>query len=276
MSEILEKWQHEGARVEQRLRTSAPAAHVWSALTTPEGLASWFVDAAEGKPVAGGALAWTWEDFGTFRYDVLAADPDRWLVLRPQLPGPAAQLIEIRIESERGATLVRLVHSGFGAGDAEDEVREGVASGWTLALALLRESLERYPGEARTGFLLMADVDGLGEGYANLRPFYRDETLLARWLTVDGELGEVGDAVRLRLRNDAPLSGEVLARSGWEVAVRWEEQRGVLELKAFRAGSGARVASLRFSAWGRERAELASVEETLRDCLARLPAAVSV
>jgi hypothetical protein len=63
--------------------------------------------------------------------------------------GPARIAIEFTLESHRGKTRLRLVHSGFGTGAAWDDEVEGITEGWQAELASLRHYLERHRGRDR-------------------------------------------------------------------------------------------------------------------------------
>ena len=257
------------------LRTTASPEQVWRAWAEPAHVARWFSDAARGEPVAGGELVHVFDRFGLeLPYRVLEAEPGRRLVLEGMSPMGVAFRQEVRIEREGGETVLHLVHSGFGS-DAgwEDEV-EGIDSGWKLALAILRLYVERYFGRDRSNLFVMrpASFD-----YPGLQPFFRSEAGLARWLTTAGALDglAVGDPVRLDLVGGRTLTGHLLADSGRELALSWDEIDGVLELKAFEMGPQGRAVCLRGCGWGLASAASAELEVELEGATERLVAALN-
>jgi hypothetical protein len=56
------------------------------------------------------------------------------------------QTIDYLIESNGTETVLRLVHSGFGADSSFDEEFESTRGGWTTFLKMLQHALERHPG----------------------------------------------------------------------------------------------------------------------------------
>lgn len=68
-------------------------------------------------------------------------EPGRHLRLRL---GP--QAVDYLIESHGTETVLRLVHSGFGADASFDDEYESTYGGWTTFLKMLQHSLERHPG----------------------------------------------------------------------------------------------------------------------------------
>lgn len=176
------------------MRTTASPDEVWKAWTDPAALSRWFTDEARGEAKPGGVLVWIFRGFGEIPYPVVVAERPERLVLAGDIPGRGPFALEIVIRKSAGQTIVRLVNSGFLDGADWDEEYEGVRSGWAGSLELYR-----YFGEAGG---------------------------LAAWLTREGALGEVGDRAELVLRDGVRLSGRVIAASGREKAVTWEEEDG--------------------------------------------------
>lgn len=184
----------DGRRIEVEMRTTASPDEVWKAWTDPAALSRWFTDEARGEAKPGGVLVWIFRGFGEIPYPVVVAERPERLVLAGDIPGRGPFALEIVIRKSAGQTIVRLVNSGFLDGADWDEEYEGVRSGWAGSLELYR-----YFGEAGG---------------------------LAAWLTREGALGEVGDRAELVLRDGVRLSGRVIAASGREKAVTWEEEDG--------------------------------------------------
>lgn len=247
-----------GRVIRREMRTPATPEAVWQALTDPAELARWFVDRAAGNAVTGGTMTWYWDSFGAaVEQDVESAEAPHRLVLgtglekwthlpeemRAGMAG-ARVALELRITREAGATVLRIVHSGFLEDASFEDEYEGTSSGWSMALAMLEHYLERHRGQDRVEVLAFrpATFD-----LADLRNAQRTGSGLARWLTTSGE--PRGDAVRLQLKSGRTLTGRVLVETENEVLWSWDELNGVLELKAFGMGGGRWMVGLRSSLW---------------------------
>lgn len=230
----------------RELVTSASPEAVYQAWADPSHIAAWFPDRAHGEAKPGKSLVHVFEDFGfEAKLDVIEAEPGKRLVLESMSPRGVPFRQEISIRREGGETVVELVHSGFGADADFDREYKGVDSGWKLALAVLKHYLEHHFDKPRQGYFAMQPA---AFEYDALAPLFRSEAGLARWLTRSGSVGDVGSPVELALRDGRSLTGRVLADSGLEVALAWDEIDGVLELKAFDAGEQ-RMLALRASSW---------------------------
>lgn len=230
----------------RELETTATPQQVWEAWAKPEIIAGWFADRAYGTPEKGSTITHVFEAFGLeLPYQVVEAIPGETIVFDGIGPGGRPFRQEIHIHKRGGRTVLELVHSGFDAEASWDDEFEGIDSGWQLALAVLRHYLETYFGRAKKTWLTMRPAP-LDLGRAN--DLFRSREGLAAWLTDgNGEVGEVGDAVALSLRDGRHLGGLVLAWSGREVALSWPEIDGVLELKAFTSPAGTMVGLRAFS-----------------------------
>ena len=109
-------------------------------------------------------MVWSWGEGWDWVTRIDAWEPGRLLRLvqedarpydaegRPVPEGQAASAriaIEFTLESDRGQTRLRLVHSGFGRGAAWDDEVEGITEGWQAELASLRHYLAHHRGRDR-------------------------------------------------------------------------------------------------------------------------------
>jgi uncharacterized protein YndB with AHSA1/START domain len=204
--------------IQTELRTTASADAVWRAWTTPEGLASWFVDRATGRFEAGAEVVWHWDRFGIeARQIVREVRPGERLLLEGETP-QGARFTEVTIRNEAGATVLRVVESGFHEGD---DAAAGVASGWRMALEVLRHVLEARPAGQRHQVLCLRPAGASRDSAA--WP-YRTVTDLSSWL---GEPAEPGSAVlRLDPEGAGSFSGRLLLDTGRECLWQWNGSAG--------------------------------------------------
>jgi uncharacterized protein YndB with AHSA1/START domain len=260
----------DGRRVVTEIRTTATPADAWKAWTDPASLPKWFTDDARGEVKPGGTIVWVFRGFGEIPYPVAVADPPRRLVLAGEIPGRGPFALEILIEQSGGTTTVRLVNSGFLDGAEFEEEYEGVRSGWVASMALLKHYLERHLGRTRQAALIVRPAPVTA---AELYRRYGKAEGLGAWLTREGEVGGTGSPVSLVLRDGTRLSGRVIADTGREKAITWDEEDGaVLELKGF-AAAGRRMVGVRLSTWGSGGERLGRLERLLTPAVERLAAA---
>ena len=190
MSEV----KHEGRQVEASIEIAAPVERVWEAWVDPEHIAGWFVDAARNRAQAGGSVVWAFEGFGEFSQQVLVADANQRLVLQA-FPGA---LLEVRLSSRGGSTTITVVNSGFSDAAEMDEPMAGVGSGWQLAIAVLKEYVERHMGQRKQRFFHLrpsplAPLDA--------QSWFTEERKLAAWLTRSGKPAAVGASATLPMQD---------------------------------------------------------------------------
>jgi len=254
---------------QREIRISSDPETVWAAWAEPEHVRRWFSDEARGELEAGGEIVHEFEGHGEHRYTVIEADAPHRLVLDGEMDGRAfRQVTEIRREG--GTTVLRLVHSGFGPADPDSEIVQGIASGWSMALSVMKHYVENHFGRDKKTVPVFRparfEYDTL------LHEFYLDGEGLGRWLT-DGGAGIQGDEpTRLRLKAGPTLTGSVLALTDHEVAVTWPEIDGVLEFKAFGAGPDQRVLGLRLITWSEDEETAGALRPELEEAVRRLTA----
>lgn len=150
--------------VKEEIEIAAPVEAVWRALTDAEELARWFPLEARVTPGNGGKVWLRWDDVYEWEQRIEIWEPNRHLrtgyvqsagerpraEADPKAALPPIQLaIDFELEARGGTTILRVVHSGFGADAAWDHEYGGVMRGWRYELRSLRHYLERHPGVAR-------------------------------------------------------------------------------------------------------------------------------
>jgi uncharacterized protein YndB with AHSA1/START domain len=260
---------HKGRIIRAEIETSATPQQAWEAWADPEKIAQWFTDRASGEAKPGGTMTWFFDKFGyALPYTVVDAEPGKLFVLKWQPPQGNAGILEVRIGRQGGTTLVKLINSGFREDAAWNDEYEGVASGWKMALAILKHYLENYFARSKTMILVLRPASF---NYGQLREYFLNESKLACWLTTSGSIAKVGDSCELKLRNDGTLHGQVLAVTQREVTVSWKEIGGVLELKAFAMGPQ-RMLGVRVFSWRLNAPESKKTENQMEAAVDRLAA----
>lgn len=123
----------------------APPEVVWRALTEAEELRRWFPLDARVMPGEGGRVWLSWGPGVEGEAPIHIWEPPRrfgWTEGQEGQPGALA--VDFHVEGRGGRTVVRLVHSGFGASADWDDYYDAVEGGWTYFLFNLRWHLERH------------------------------------------------------------------------------------------------------------------------------------
>lgn len=129
---------------EMEIEIAAPPSEVWRAVSTAEGIASWFCPISAVTPGAGGSVTIGWGEGMEATSRIEIWEPDKHLRVVSDRPEPAPPgVIDYLIEGRGGTTVMRLVHSGFGEGADFDGEYEGTGAGWPLFLAMMKHSTER-------------------------------------------------------------------------------------------------------------------------------------
>lgn len=140
-------------RIERVIDIDAPIDVVWTVITEPEHINSWFTDFAELDLRSGGEGRFAWDVKGTSRKNVNLRierlDPPQFFSFRWDYPDgddPSetnAPLVEFSLEEQGGSTRLRLVESGLENVARSAEEKETYfaehTSGWTHFAERLRE-----------------------------------------------------------------------------------------------------------------------------------------
>jgi uncharacterized protein YndB with AHSA1/START domain len=127
-------------KVEAEVSIAATPEEVWRAVSEGEEIKRWFCIDARVNPGPNGSI---WMSFGEgmdWEAPIEIWDPPHHL---------RAAAVDYFIEARGGETVLRIVHSGFGA-DAWDEELDTLNGGWRAFAAVLRNYLEKHRGEPRT------------------------------------------------------------------------------------------------------------------------------
>jgi uncharacterized protein YndB with AHSA1/START domain len=138
------------ADINHRVGIRAPAAQVYAALSTVDGLAGWWTRATSGEAQPGGTLTFRFhdpagDDIGGFGMDVLDATPDRTVRWRVK-DGPQEWIgteIDFSLARDGDYTIVLFGHRNW------PEAREFMAhcsTKWATFLISLKELVETGRG----------------------------------------------------------------------------------------------------------------------------------
>jgi len=151
-----------GRRLDKEIELDSSVEEVWKAISTGEGMATWFVPHTVTPPSDSSDTPTAEADFGSGNVAqgrVLAWDPPH-MVRYGGDPGNPTETLEFFVESkDGGGTVLRLVQSGVLGEDWEMEYH---SKGWDLFFHNLSSYLQYFAPAAATNALVMAftTVDG--------------------------------------------------------------------------------------------------------------------
>ena len=126
-----------------------PPAKVWAALTTAEGLASWFGDQASIDLRPGGAAQMTFSTGDTVHMRVERVDEPTvfgftWHIYGLPEDDPRRTYVEFTLEPTAAGTRLKMVESGFAQlpDDAHKTAYDGNSGGWASELSELVDYLD--------------------------------------------------------------------------------------------------------------------------------------
>lgn len=165
---ITEKTKPTTRSIDTEIEINAPAEVVWKALTDASELTRWFPPDARVTPGAGGSLWWSWGEEFDWQSRIEVWEPGRHLRATYTSP-PAPEkdmakalplIMDFYLDARGGKTVLRLIHSGFGAAADWDKEYDGVRRGWGVELGSLRHYLENHQGSPRVVAWIRAKLPG--------------------------------------------------------------------------------------------------------------------
>jgi uncharacterized protein YndB with AHSA1/START domain len=131
-------------RIERVVEIAHPPAKVWAALTTAEGLGSWFGNQATIDLRPGGSARMTWTDGPTADMRVERVEEPTvfgftWSISGLPEDDPRRTYVEFTLEPIGAGTRLSVVESGFAQlpQDAHDKAYEDNTGGWASELGEL-------------------------------------------------------------------------------------------------------------------------------------------
>jgi uncharacterized protein YndB with AHSA1/START domain len=201
---------------------AAPADAVWRGITEASEIVRWFAPQADVSPGEGGRITLSWGPGMEGSSRITVWEPGRHLRLVEERPNgprnceaggvvqavddskPVEVVLDYYLEAKGGSTVLRLVHSGFGATSDWDGEFESTRYGWMMFLRNLRHAITRHPGTPCRQAMLMA-TSAL-EPAATWARLMSPACFLASG-TADGL--QEGDRLEWRAANGDPISGVV-------------------------------------------------------------------
>lgn len=136
-------------RIERTVELAHPPATVWTALTTAEGLGSWFGQKATIDLRPGGAAQMSWDGGTTVEMRVERVEEPRvfgytWQIHGLPDDGPRRTYVEFTLEPAGSGTRLTVIESGFAQlpDDAYHKAYEGNTDGWAMELGELAAYLD--------------------------------------------------------------------------------------------------------------------------------------
>jgi uncharacterized protein YndB with AHSA1/START domain len=136
-------------RIERTVEVPHPPAKVWAALTTAEGLASWFGEEATIDLRPGGAARMSWSNGFTVDMRVERVEEPRvfgytWQIYGLPKDDPRRTYVEFTLEPVGEGTRLTVVETGFAQlpEDAYGAAYDGNTKGWASELDELLQYLD--------------------------------------------------------------------------------------------------------------------------------------
>jgi uncharacterized protein YndB with AHSA1/START domain len=131
-------------RIERTLELAHPPAKVWAALTTAEGLGTWFGNRAEVDLRVGGLAKLTWDSGDAATLTIERVEPPHvfaytWPIYGLPDADPRRTYVEFTLRPHGSGTTLTMVETGFGQlnNDEHKAAFGGNTDGWTNELGEL-------------------------------------------------------------------------------------------------------------------------------------------
>ncbi|MEU4537272.1 SRPBCC domain-containing protein [Streptosporangium sp. NPDC023825] len=139
-------------RIERTVQLAHPPERVWAALTTAEGLGTWFGHRAEVDLRVGGQAKLSWDSGDTATLTIERLEPPRvfgytWPVAGLPDGDPRRTYVEFTLEPAGDGTTLTMVESGFAQladAEAHKAAYSGNTGGWTNELGELVAYLDGH------------------------------------------------------------------------------------------------------------------------------------
>jgi uncharacterized protein YndB with AHSA1/START domain len=128
-------------RIERTVRIDRPLERVWTAITTADGLGTWFGDSAEIDLRVGGTAKLTWKSGDAAQLRIERLEPQTifgytWGIYGLPDSDPRRTYVEFTLTPDDSGTTVTVTETGFAQlePDAYGKAFEGNTKGWAAEL----------------------------------------------------------------------------------------------------------------------------------------------
>jgi uncharacterized protein YndB with AHSA1/START domain len=139
-------------RIERTLQLGHSPERVWQAITTAEGLGTWFGNSAEIDLRVGGSGTLRWDSGDTAHLTIQRVEPPQvfgfsWHVYGLDADDPRRTYVEFTLEPDGAGTTLIVVESGFAQlnDDEHGKAFAGNTEGWASELGELVAYLDARP-----------------------------------------------------------------------------------------------------------------------------------
>lgn len=176
----------------------ASPEEVWDLITTGEGIKRWFAPEASVTPGEGGKIFLSWGPGMEGEAPITIWEPGRRFGWKEQHGDAPPKTVEMILEAKSGGTtILRLVHSGFGADASFDNEYDSTLGGWRSFLRLIQhECAENQSLPARHLF--------------RMQFLERDRVQLLQTLLARIGYSQTGDRYTAHVPNGPAIQGRVL------------------------------------------------------------------
>ncbi len=136
-------------RIERTVELAHPAEKVWAAITTAQGLGTWFGDAADIDLRPGGEAHLKWDGGDSATLTVKVVEPHTRFAYTWGIQGlpegdPRRTFVDFRLTAGAGGTTLTVTESGFAQVPPEvfEQAYGGNVDGWQKELGELAEYLD--------------------------------------------------------------------------------------------------------------------------------------
>ena len=255
--------------IDVSIAIDAPVEPVWQAIAEPAQLANWFPLEAQGGQGQGAAVTLSWGPDMAWTTYVTVWEPGRRVQWGNPDDASDAQLVDFTVETDGARTVVRLVHSGFGAGADWDDQFDGTLAGWTYFLLNLKHYVEQHRGTRRAMVWTRQKLSG-ARAAAWTRMFGDDGLVLCPLAQA-----RAGADVAVDLGGQVPYSGrfemvtDINGRAN-NVAVRLPTLGDALLFVELEPGAADPSCGIWLSTYGLDAAQVARMQADLTDRVARV------
>jgi uncharacterized protein YndB with AHSA1/START domain len=132
--------------IDQSINISASVEQVFNALADADGLTRWFLSKADSDAQTGGRFKYSWEfnnaDQNGTQEGIYSEVITNEKVSYPWQAGEVPTTVIFSISGNGDQTTVHLEHTGFGAGENPDQLKEMHDGPWSFYMANLKSYLE--------------------------------------------------------------------------------------------------------------------------------------